>query len=445
MPLYLNFTVVNAGLNPISVTSGVNLIVIVILLFISAFLAAYEIAFFSLKPFDLQEINKEQKASDRRIAALKKNPEKTLATLLIANSTINIAIVILSSVFINTLIDFSKSSWLGFFVQTIVITFVLLLVSEIIPKLYARQHALRIARNFSGVLTLLSTVLTPFASILLFSGKIVNRKMAKYSAVNLSMNDLSHALELTTASHKADDKEILEGIIRFGSKSANEVMTARPDIAAIDLKSSFFEVKKQVIELGYSRIPVYQGNIDHVKGILFNKDLLPHLEKGESFKWQTLLRPAYFVPETKKIDDLLREFQTNKNHIAVVVDEFGGTSGIVTLEDILEEVVGEIDDEYDDQQPLFVRIDEHTFDFDAKILLPDFFKITAIDTASFEEITAEVDSLAGLILELKGDIPKLHEKLTFAHYQFEILEVTKRRILKIRLTINEPSSPTVDT
>ena len=214
-------------------------------------------------------------------------------------------------------------------------------------------------------------------------------------------------------------------------------MTARPDIAAIDPKTSFFEVKKQVIDLGYSRIPVYQNNIDHIKGILFNKDLLPHLEKGDSFKWQPLLRQAYFVPETKKIDDLLREFQTNKNHIAVVVDEFGGTSGIVTLDDILEEVVGEIDDEYDDQQPLFTRIDEHTFDFDAKILLSDFFKITGIDTAFFEEITAEVDSLAGLVLELKGDIPKLHEKIVFSHYQFEIMEVTKRRILKIRLSIDK--------
>jgi len=204
-------------------------------------------------------------------------------------------------------------------------------------------------------------------------------------------------------------------------------------------------VKQQIIELGYSRIPIYQGNIDHIKGILFNKDLLPHLEKGDNFKWQMLLRPAYFVPETKKIDDLLREFQTNKNHIAVVVDEFGGTSGIVTLEDILEEVVGEIDDEYDDIQPLFTRIDDHTFVFNAKILLSDFFKITGIDTSSFTEITSEVDSLAGLILELKGDIPKLHEQITFAHYTFEILEVTKRRILKIRLTINEQPSQSETT
>jgi gliding motility-associated protein GldE len=427
-------------MNTFTVTSAINLVVILTLLLFSALLAAYEIAFFSLKPFDLQEIDKSYKIADKRVAALKKNPEKTLATLLIANSTINIAIVILSSVFINTLIDFSKSPWLGFFVQTILITFILLLITEIIPKVYARQNALKIARNFSGGLTFLSTILTPFASFLLLSGRIVDRKMAKYSAINLSMNDLSHALELTTASNKQDDKEILEGIIRFGSKSANEVMTARPDIAAIDLKSAFFEVKKEVIDLGYSRIPVYQGNIDHIKGILFNKDLLPHLEKGDSFKWQALLRPAYFVPETKKIDDLLREFQTNKNHIAVVVDEFGGTSGIVTLEDILEEVVGEIDDEYDDQQPLYTRINEHTFDFDAKILLSDFFKITGIDTAYFEEITAEVDSLAGLVLELKGDIPKLHEKIAFSHYQFEILEVTKRRILKIRLTINEQPS-----
>ncbi len=439
MLLYSNF-IAAIWMNMLTITSGINLIVILMLLVISALLAAYEIAFFSLNPLDIQEINKNSKRADKRVAVLRKSPEKMLATLLIANSTINIAIVILSSVFITTLIDFSKSPWLGFFAQTILITFILLLVSEIIPKVYARQNALKIVRNFSSALIFLFRLLTPFASILLLSGKIIDRKMAKYSAINLSMNDLSHALALTSANKKQDDKEILEGIIRFGSKSANEVMTARPDIAAIDLKLSFFEVKKQVIDSGYSRIPVYQYNIDHVKGILFNKDLLPHLEKGDSFNWQTLLRPAYFVPETKKIDDLLREFQTNKNHIAVVVDEFGGTSGIVTLEDILEEVVGEIDDEYDDQLPLYTRIDEHTFDFDAKILLSDFFKITQIDTTFFEEITAEVDSLAGLVLELKGDIPKLHEKITFSHYIFEILEVTKRRILKIRLIIGEQSS-----
>lgn len=436
MLLYSNF-IADVWMNAFTVTSGINLIVIITLLIISAFLAAYEIAFFSLKPFDLQEIEKSYKIMDKRVAALQKRPERTLATLLTANSAINIAIVILSSVFISTLIDFSKSPWLGFFVETILITFILLLVSEIIPKVYARQNALKIVRNFSSVLTFLSTILTPFVSILLLSGKWVDKKMTKYSNIKLSMNDLSHALELTTSTNKQDDKEILEGIIRFGSKSANEVMTARPDIAAIDLKSSFLEVKKQVIDLGYSRIPVYQDNIDHIKGILFNKDLLPHLEKGENFKWQILLRSAYFVPETKKIDALLREFQTNKNHIAVVVDEFGGTSGIVTLEDILEEVVGEIDDEYDDQQPLYTRIDDHTFDFNAKILLSDFFRITGIDTSFFEEITAEVDSLAGLVLELKGDIPKLHEKIIFSHYQFEIMEVTKRRILKIRLTIDE--------
>jgi putative hemolysin len=444
MFLYSNFTT-GEWVNPITVTAGINLIVILILLVFSALLAAYEIAFFSLKPLDLQEINKSSKATDKRITLLKKRPEKTLATLLIANSTINIAIVILSSVFITLLIDFSKSPWIGFLLQTILITFILLLVSEIIPKVYARQHALQIARHLSGALTLLSTLLTPFTAILLLSGKIIDKRMAKYNATNLSMNDLSHALELTTSSNIEDDKEILEGIIRFGSKSANEVMTARPDLAAIDLKSSFFEVKQQIIELGYSRIPVYQGNIDHIKGVLFNKDLLPHLEKGDSFNWQMLLRPAYFVPETKKIDDLLREFQTNKNHIAVVVDEFGGTSGIVTLEDILEEVVGEIDDEYDDTQPLFTRIDDHTFVFDAKILLSDFFRITGIDTSFFEEIIAEVDSLAGLVLELKGDIPKLHEQIIFSHYTFEILEVTKRRILKIRLTINEQPSQSKTT
>ncbi|MBB3186898.1 gliding motility-associated protein GldE [Microbacter margulisiae] len=417
-----------------------NLIVICVLLVATAFLSAYEIAFFSLSPSHLQEISKSKKSADKQLEVLKRQPEKTLATLLISNSTLNIAIVILLSICISSLFDFSQSPWVSFLIQTIIITFILLLFCEIIPKVYARQDPLKITRRLSGIISLLTTLLSPFSSILLASGKVVSKKMTAFSTKKLSMTDLSNALKLTTSTQKEDDKEILEGIIRFGSKSANEVKTARPDIAAINIHSNFYEVKKQVIDLGYSRIPVYYNNIDNIRGILYSKDLLSHLEKNDNFKWQILLRPAYFVPETKMIDDLLREFQTNKNHIAIVVDEFGGTSGIVTLEDILEEVVGEIDDEYDDQTPLFSRIDEQTFDFDGKILLPDFFKITGIETAPFDEITSGVESLAGLILELKGDIPKLHEKIAFHSYSFEILEVTKRRILKVRLITADPSS-----
>ena len=393
---------------------------------------------------DLEEIRKQGMAPDQRLYHLKQVPEKTLATLLISNTTINIAIVILSSILISSFFDFSDIPLLNFLVQTIFITFLLLLFCEIIPKVYARQHALPIARRLSGLIYVLLSLLAPLTWFLLILGRLADRKFHRLANDHLSMDDLSLALELSTSHQKGNDKEILEGIIRFGSKRTDEVMTARPDIAAINIKSTFNEVKNQIIELGYSRIPVYQENIDHIKGILYNKDLLPHVDKGDGFKWQTLLRPAYFVPETKKIDDLLREFQTTKNHIAIVVDEYGGTSGIVTLEDILEEVVGEIDDEYDEQKLLYHQLDENTYDFDAKISLSDFFKVTGIDTSSFEEITAEVESLAGLILELKGDFPKMHEKILFGHFIFEVLEVTKRRIIKVRFTIqqNQTVNPT---
>lgn len=430
--------------NPHALTasSWIDILITLILLIASAGISAFEIAFFSLKPMELEMIKKSETSADGRLSQLKQWPEKTLATLLVSNTTINIAIVILSSILISSFFDFSDLSWLNFLVQTVFITFLLLLFCEIIPKVYARQHALSISRRFSSLIRALFVVLTPATWILLIIGRLVDRKMHRLGSDHLSMNDLSLALELSTSQQKENDKDILEGIIRFGSKRTDEVMTARPDIAAINIKSLFSEVKNQIVELGYSRIPVYQENIDHIKGILYNKDLLPHLEKGDGFKWQTLLRPAYFVPETKKIDDLLREFQTSKNHIAIVVDEYGGTSGIVTLEDILEEVVGEIDDEYDEQKLLYQKMDENTYDFDAKIALSDFFKITGIDTSLFEEITAEVESLAGLILELKGDFPKMHEKISFGDFVFEVLEVTKRRIIKVRVTIKTNQSTT---
>ncbi|MGC9150960.1 MAG: gliding motility-associated protein GldE [Microbacter sp.] len=426
--------------NAWTLSSWIDIFITLILILASAVISAFETAFFSLKPIDIEEIKKQETLADKRLTHLKQVPEKTLATLLVSNTTINIAIVILSSILISSFFDFSDLSWLNFLVQTIFITFLLLLFCEIIPKIYARRYALTISRRISGLIQTLFTLLSPVTWFLLIIGRVIDRKVHGFSNNHLSMDDLSLALELSTSQQKENDKEILEGIIRFGSKRTDEVMTARPDIAAINIKSTFNEVKNQIVELGYSRIPVYQENIDHIKGILYNKDLLPHLDKGDGFKWQTLLRPAYFVPETKKIDDLLREFQTSKNHIAIVVDEYGGTSGIVTLEDILEEVVGEIDDEYDEQKPLYHQLDKNSYDFDAKISLSDFFKITGIDTSSFEEITAEVESLAGLVLELKGDFPKMNEKIVFGRFIFEILEMTKRRIIKVRFSI-QPNQP----
>ena len=252
----------------------------------------------------------------------------------------------------------------------------------------------------------------------------------------LSVDDLEQALELTDKDDIREEKRMLEGIVRFGDETAKEIMTSRQDVVDLDFKASFAEVLRCIVANNYSRIPVYQDNSDNVRGILYIKDLLPHLSKGSSFRWQSLIRPPYFVPETKKIDDLLREFQENKVHIAIVVDEFGGTSGIVTLEDILEEIVGEINDEYDEDEKNYVRVNANTFVFEGKTLLSDFYKILHVDDDIFDEVEGDADTIAGLLLEIKGDFPKLHEKIEYKNFTFEILDMEERRISKVKVIIH---------
>ena len=256
----------------------------------------------------------------------------------------------------------------------------------------------------------------------------------------LSVDDLEQALELTDKEEIKDEQRMLQGIIRFGDEMAKEIMTSRQDVVDLDIKCSFADVLKCVVENNYSRIPVYQGNSDNIRGVLYIKDLLPHLEKSANFRWQSLIRPPYFVPETKKIDDLLREFQENKVHIAIVVDEFGGTSGIVTLEDILEEIVGEINDEYDEEEKTFTRLNKNTYLFEGKTLLSDFYRILEIDDKEFEEIEGDADTLAGLLLEIKGDFPEVHEKLEFSHYVFEVLQLEERRISRVKVIVKDIAS-----
>jgi gliding motility-associated protein GldE len=275
----------------------------------------------------------------------------------------------------------------------------------------------------------------PFASILIKSGILADKMVRKESHV-LSVDDLEQALELTDKDDIREEKRMLEGIVRFGDETAKEIMTSRQDVVDLDFKASFAEVLRCIVANNYSRIPVYQDNSDNVRGILYIKDLLPHLSKGSSFRWQSLIRPPYFVPETKKIDDLLREFQENKVHIAIVVDEFGGTSGIVTLEDILEEIVGEINDEYDEDEKNYVRVNANTFVFEGKTLLSDFYKILHVDDDIFEEVEGDADTIAGLLLEIKGDFPKLHEKIEYKNFTFEILDMEERRISKVKVIIH---------
>ena len=275
----------------------------------------------------------------------------------------------------------------------------------------------------------------PIENLLITSGLLTKKTMQKEQHV-LSVDDLEQALELTDNEEIKDEKSMLEGIIRFGDETAKEIMTSRQDVVDLEIRTSFPDVLKCIVENNYSRIPVYQDTTDNIRGILYIKDLLPHLDKGSTFRWQSLIRPPYFVPETKKIDDLLREFQENKVHIAIVVDEFGGTSGIVTLEDILEEIVGEINDEFDEEEKTYTRLNENTYIFEGKTLLSDFCKILDIDDDEFSEVEGEADSLAGLLLELKGDFPEIHEKIAYHCYHFEILEIEERRISRVKVVIH---------
>ena len=280
----------------------------------------------------------------------------------------------------------------------------------------------------------LEKLFRPVATVLVRSTTFLNKHFVKKSH-NISVDELSHALELTDKAELSEENNILEGIIRFGGETVKEVMTSRLDMVDLDIRTSFKEVMQCIIENAYSRIPIYSGSRDNIKGVLYIKDLLPHVNKGDNFRWQSLIRPAYFVPETKMIDDLLRDFQANKIHIAIVVDEFGGTSGLVTMEDIIEEIVGEIHDEYDDEERTYVVLNDHTWIFEAKTQLTDFYKIAKVDEDEFEKVVGDADTLAGMLLEIKGEFPALHEKVTYHHYEFEVLEMDSRRILKVKFTI----------
>ena len=421
-------------------TTGAIIAVVLacILLVFSGYASGSEIAFFSLSPNDLNELDEEKNDSDRQILALREDSERTLATILITNNLVNVTIIMLCNYFFDHIIDFGGAYWLQFVVITILLTFLLLLFGEIMPKVYAGQHALAFCRFSAGGILRLSSLFRPLSAILIRSGVLAEKVVQKENHV-LSVDDLEQALELTDENDLKEEKDMLEGIVRFGDETAKEVMTSRQDVVDLDFRSSFPDVLKCIVENNYSRIPVYQGSIDNIRGILYIKDLLPHLSKPASFRWQSLIRPPYFVPETKKIDDLLRDFQENKVHIAIVVDEFGGTSGIITLEDILEEIVGEINDEYDEEEKSYTRVNANTYIFEGKTLLSDFYKIFDLDDETFEEVEGDADSLAGLLLEIKGDFPELNEKIDYQNFTFAVTELDGHRISKIKVVIHEKS------
>ena len=422
--------------HPVTLSAIISLIISVLLLGFSGIISAAEVAFFSLDPQNMNELEESERKADHNILRLLQTPQRLLATILIANNFVNVAVILLLTHFTTTILNFDSAPVLGFIFQTIIITFAILLFAEIVPKVYATQFARKTASYTVPYLSTLEKLFGPFVSFLVNSTSIVNRKLAKHNHSNISMDELSHALELTSNS-RDEDTELLEGIIKFGNIQVVDIMTSRVDMVVVDIKTNYKQLLELIIKSGYSRIPVYTGTRDNIKGLLYGKDLLPHLDKPANFRWQSLVRQAYFVPETKMIDDLLNEFQENRVHLAMVVDEYGGTSGLITLEDILEEIVGDISDEYDNEEQLFTKIDNHTFIFEAKILLNDFFKIAEIEEEDFVKVTEEVETLAGLILELKGDIPAKNERIGYGRYVFEIVAADNRRIKKVKLYIKD--------
>ena len=419
------------------ITTGIVLAAILaaFLLLLSGFASGSEIAFFSLSPQDLDELEPDKRSEDSRIVMLRDDSERTLATILIANNFVNVTIIMLCNYIFGSLVKF-KSEWLEFLCITVLLTFLLLLFGEIMPKVYSRQTPLKFCRRVVGGVMFLRKLFWPLETILIRSGMLAEKVMQKENR-QLSVDDLEQALELTDKNDIKEEQSMLQGIIRFGDETAKEVMTSRQDIVDLDIRSSYADVLKCIVENNYSRIPVYQDNTDNIRGVLYIKDLLPHLGKPASFRWQSLIRPPYFVPETKKIDDLLREFQENKVHIAIVVDDFGGTCGIVTLEDILEEIVGEINDEFDEDEKTYSKLNYNTYLFEGKTLLSDFCRILQIDDDEFSDVEGDADTLAGLLLEIKGDFLSIHEKIDYLNYTFEVVGLEERRISRVKVIIHE--------
>ncbi len=412
-----------------------GILAMLVLLVFSAFISGSEVAFFSLTHNQVEELRKRQTEASKGILILLEKPKRLLASILIANNVFNIAIIIISASVFSSLFDFSQSPVLGFIVQVILITFIILVFAEVLPKVYAAQHSVKMACLMVSPLLFLRKIFWPLSTLLVRSTSMIDERMAR-KRPNLSMNELSHALEITADNTTTEeDKNILRGIVRFGNIYAREIMRSRVDVVAVEITIPFSKLLPIILDAGYSRVPVYRDSFDNVEGILYIKDLLPYLEKADNFEWQKLVRPCFFVPESKKINDLLKEFQEKKIHLAIVVDEYGGTSGLVTLEDILEEIVGEINDEFDTDEYIYSKLDANTYVFEGKTLLKDFCKITGADYELFSDVKGEADTLAGLILEIKQELPFKGEKVKFRNYEFQVEGVDNRRIKRIRVDI----------
>lgn len=418
-----------------------KVIVLIILLFLSALISGAEVAFFGLSPTDLNNIEENKSPKGSSVLKLLQKPKKLLATILIANNAINIGIVLLFSAIGD--IIFSSITYLlfdiisvRFLLEVVVATFLILMFGEIMPKIYANRNKIQFSYFMAYPLRFLDVIFTPLSTPMRSATIYLHNKLGKQKS-NLSVDHLSQALEMTSEDDTTkEEQKILEGIVSFGNTDTKQVMRPRIDIFALDAALKFLEVLTEIKDKGYSRIPVYEENMDTVKGVLYVKDLLPYIDR-KTFNWTSLLRSPYFVPENKKLDDLLKEFQDKKNHLAIVVDEYGGTSGIVTLEDIIEEIVGDISDEFDDEDLVFSKIDDLTYVFEGKTTLKDFYRVARItdDEDYFEGKKGESETIAGFVLEIAGSFPKRGEKVIFNNYQFIIESLDKKRLKQIKVIL----------
>lgn len=409
----------------------IALVIAVLALFVSAFVSGSEIAYFSITPDSLEEL--EDTPANNRIRRLLSEPQRLLATILIANNLVNVTIVVLCNFALGPVFK-DMDAVLSFILQTVILTFLILLFGEILPKLLANGNPQKWATRALGGITFLMGVLRPLSGVLVRSGSIVNRVVTKRQE-NISTDELSQALEITDVA-EGDNKEMLEGILRFGDTTAAEIMTPRVDITDIDIEWDFEHVLNLVRESGYSRLPVYEDTQDNIKGVLYSRDLLPYIGRdARDFKWQSLIREPYFVPESRMIDDLLEDFRKLKKHIAIVVDEYGGTQGVVTLEDVLEEIVGDINDEYDEEEKTYRDLGNDTYIFEGRTLLNEFFRVTDLDEADYAPVIEDCETLAGMLLSIKGDFPKEKEPIVYGRCRFLILDIDHHRITSVRVKV----------
>lgn len=409
------------------------------LLVLSFFVSGAEVAFFSLTYKDINMLKTKQNDGYKKIVSLLEDPKSLLASLLIANSFVNIAIIIISNFVIDALFTI-QYSWLEFAVKVLTVTFFLLLFGEVMPKVMATQNNIRFAKDAAPLVTFIFFLFRRFSRRLVNSSDFIEKKLSSKTNNNFSREEFDHAIDLTTESEASvKEKNILKGIVKFGNITARQVMRARLDVSGVDVSIPFSILVKRVEELHYSRLPVYKDDLDEVIGMLHTKDLLPYLDKENDFDWQPIIRPAYFIHEQKFIEDLLAEFQAKRIHFAVVVDEFGGTSGIVTLEDIMEEIIGDIKDEFDEDDIAHEKIDESNYIFDGKMMINDVCRIMNLPLETFSKVKGDSESLAGLILEITGTIPTENETAKYNVFLFTVLKVEKNRLQKIKISINQQS------